>query len=415
MSYYIHEDECIAYADLILFLVAVEENDTVLIKADYEHAPLIHALTKQAYKKGIRHVDYNIISEVSTIYRACYSNKEHLTYIPDSNLARLQECCDKQSCIISIRSPADPAMSAIAPSDALGILHKTQQEKYDFFHKAIISYAMTWIVSAFPTSGWAKNVYPDLEPREGVRKLWDVLKDILRLNEPCAITAWQKQQQILEKRGEYLNNKGYSALHFVGDGTDLTVKLNTRSRWSRARHAAKNGRKFQANVPTEEVYTSPDCRYTQGTVRVQRPITIFGKTVRDIRYTFEAGKICDCSASENSEILKSFLQAHERNYYMGEIALVDTTSKIWKSGLLFNSILYDENAGTHFALGAAYTSGYGFDTDDIPPTDELIAMGCNVSPFHIDFTIGYEGLSVFGILESDALEPIIENGVFVIS
>ncbi len=413
---YINEDECIAYADLILFLVAADKNDTVLIKAEYEHAPLVHALTKQAYKKGVKHVNYNITSEVSTVYRARYSKEEYLEYVPESNLALLQECCDKQSCIISIRSPIDPSISAMAPSDALGILHKVQREKYDFFHKAIISDAMTWIVSAFPTEGWAKNVYPDLKPREGIRKLWEVLKDILRLTEPCAISAWKEQQKILEKRGEYLNNKAYSALHFVGDETDLTVKLNTRSRWSRASHFAKNGKKFQANVPTEEVYTSPDCRYTQGTVRVQRPITIFGKIVRDICYTFEEGKISHFSASENSEALKNFLQAHERNYYMGEIALVDVTSKIWKSGLLFNSILYDENAGAHFALGSAYTSGYGFDIDDdVPAKEQLLAMGCNTSPFHIDFTIGYEGLSVFGILESGAKEPIIENGVFVIS
>ncbi len=414
MSYYIDEEECIAYADLILFLVAAEKNDTVLINADYEHAPLIHALTKQAYKKGVKHVDYKIASEVSTVYRARYSNEEHLTYMPESDLARLKECCEKQSCIISIRSPEEPALSAMAPSDALGVLHKTQREKCKFFHKAIISDALTWIVTAFPTRGWAKNVYPRLEAAEGVRKLWDVIKDILRLNEPCAISAWQQQQEILAKRSAYLDNKAYKALHFVGDDTDLSVALHKRSTWSRASHVAKNGKTFQANVPTEEVYTSPDCRHTNGTVRVQRPITIFGKTVRDIAYSFENGRVCDFSASENLDVLELFLKSHERNYYMGEIALVDTSSRVWKSGLLFNSILYDENAGVHFALGAAYTSGYGFSTKESPTDDELLAMGCNVSPFHLDFTIGHEGLSVYGVLQSGVEEPIIKNGVFAI-
>lgn len=353
-------------------------------------------------------------SSVITAHRARLSDKKNLTYLPDATLARMKECCDKKTCIISIRSPDDPVVNEEVSSEVLATIHKSVREKMDAYHKAIISDALTWIVCSFPTTGWAKNVFPNLPSDEAVPKLWQVVKEVLRLNEPDPVRAWEQQQQTLLNRRAYLNKKQYKKLHLVAEETDLYIALHKRSVWLGGQHKSANNKLFQANVPTEEVYTSPDCRYTQGRVKARRPLTIFGKTVSGAEFIFENGKVVSAKAQENENALQEFLNAQDRNRYLGEIALVDIHSRVWKSNLMFNSILYDENAGVHFALGTAYTSGYGYrSTDTIPSPQELIDMGCNSSNFHTDFTIGYEKIDVYGVCENGTEEVIMQKGEFI--
>lgn len=412
---YITEEECLAYADLVLFLVGADKGDTVLLNAEIEHEPFINALTKQAYRLGVKYVQHNISSEKFSVYRALYGGAEDLSYVPRAMVETMRETLDSKSCVISVRSPQDPAVAQAASAQALGAIHKGRREALEFFHRGIVTDALSWIVIAFPTEGWAKNVYPELPPHEGVRTLWETVKGILKLNEADPRAAWQTYQTVLRARGTYLNAKRYRALHFTGEGTDLRVALHERSTWISGAHFSQNGKYFQANLPTEEVYTSPDCRYTSGTVRIRRPITIFGKKIDGITMRFENGRVVEYDAQTNKDVLDGFFAASERNAYMGEIALVDINSGVWKSGKVFNSILYDENAGVHFALGTAYTSGYGYKSTDTQPSEaELIAMGCNCCSFHEDFTAGYEGLHVFGVTASGDEEPIIQNGLFVI-
>lgn len=409
----ISEKEFETYAELILHLVALEKDDFVLINADMEHKNLVSQVVRLAYEKGAAYVHINIGSDFWDGVRAKHSRKEHLNIFPESIQALYREYSEKRACVISIRSPQDPTINKDIPSDKLGIINKTKNENLMFFREYIMSDKLSWIVVSCPTEGWAKNVYPDIEANKGMCMLWEEMKKILRLNTENPIQAWEEQQQKIISRREYLNKKKYKKLEFNCKDTGFVVGLHERSTWLGAAHDSENGKFFQANLPTEEVYTTPDCRVTKGTVHATRPLTIFGKKVDGISMTFENGKLKEAHAELGNDNLQEFINADERNKYLGEIAIVDTLSPIWQSGLMFNNILYDENAGVHFALGAAYPTGYGYKAGNVPSEEELIAMGCNVGKYHLDFSIGTHDMNIHGINADDSAEAIMIDGRFI--
>lgn len=407
------EQEFDAYAQLIVDLIQVQQNDLVLINAEFPHELLVASLMKYSYLQGAKFVQVMIGGEKLEGIRAEYSREQFLEYFPKSTVELVREYNDNRACVISIRSPESSSLNANISEDTLEKVHKTRRKALHFFQQSVISDRFSWIVVSFPTMGWAEHVFPNMNPAQGVYKLWDVMKPILRLDSENPIQEWKKHQDTIINRRAYLNKKKYKELHFVSESTDLFVSLHEHSTWLGAAHTSKNGKYFQANLPTEELYTSPDCRFTHGQVRINRPLPIFGKKVEGITMRFEQGKVVEAHAEVNDKSLQYFLNAHERNRYIGEIALVDISSPIFQSGLIFNNILFDENAGIHFALGSAYPAGYGIDSQEIPSEKDLVAMGCNASMFHIDFTMGDETMSVYGITHDENTEVIMDKGTFV--
>lgn len=401
------------YAQLILHLVAVEKEDFVLIHCDFDHKPLITQLIKYAYQKGVHHVQVLISSERIDGIRAEFSEEEYLSYFPKSMVELYREYTDKRACVISIRSPDDPQYNANVSASKLATINNIKRKSLSFFHEAGVSDQFSWIVVGYPSEGWAKNVFPELNAQEGVEKLWATMQEILRLNQENPIQAWSNNQEKILFRRKYMNEKKYSALRFEAYQTDFKVVLHERSTWLGAAHLSENGKYFQANLPTEELYTSPDCRYTEGHVTITRPLPIFGKKVEGITMSFREGKVIEAFAKVGNDILQQYLNADPRNRYLGEIALVDINSPVWQSKLVFNSILYDENAGVHFALGTAYTGGYGFKSSESTNARSLIEMGCNACAFHMDFVIGSEHISVYGVNADGKEEAIMKEGVFI--
>ncbi len=427
----VSKSDCERYADILLHLVAVDKGDLVLINTMFGQEDIVFPLVEKAYARGAKHVGLQLRDQKLVTLRAMHSNPDYLQYLPRSGTEMLREYSDAQACVISIRSPLDVEFGTNASAEALSKISKAYMQANSFFHEAVVSDQFSWIVAGYPSKEWGQNVFPQLEGEEAAQKLWQAMRKILLLDTEDPISAWEQRIRSLQKRQTVLNSKKYHALHLVSDNTDFYVSLNQRSEWSAATHTSRNKKRFQANVPTEESYATPDCRYSYGTVCVSRPIIILGKIVDDIRMTFRQGKVVEAHAGTGNDVLQSFLELDERNRYLGEIALVDTKSLVWKSGLVFKDILYDENAGTHFALGTGYTSGFGFGPEEKETEETLIGMGCNVSKHHLDFTVGHEKLQVFGLYYSDGdgsgggggdiaskkairEEPIIKDGLFVI-
>ena len=409
----ISEQEFKSYAALILHLVAVEKDDFVLIRADMGHKNLVAQLYAQAYKRGASYVHISVGSGYFNGLRASNSHPEYLEIIPESIIGMYKEFVDKKACIISVRSPEDPAVNQDVSTEHMSTINNANSKAMQFLRKSVMSDGLSWIVTDCPTKGWAKNVYPDIPSDEGEIALWNAMKKILRLDQDDPIAAWEKQQENILKKKKILNQKEYRTLHFLSEGTDFKVGVHKKSVWLGAAHTSQNGKYFQANVPTEEVYTSPDCRYTEGTVSIKRPLPIFGKRVEGITMRFKEGRLEEAYAEVGNDSLQAFINSDERNRYLGEIAMVGIDSPIWQSGLIFNSILYDENAGVHFALGSAYPTGYGFGAEDNTSAEEYIAMGLNTCNFHLDFVIGDENMTVYGILEDGTKELIMEQGLFI--
>ena len=201
---------------------------------------------------------------------------------------------------------------------------------------------------------------------------------------------------------------GIEKLHFTGPGTDLEVVLSEKARFKGGCDVGPHGVEFEPNIPTEEVFTTPDCRQTQGHVRTTRPFLINGKMIRDLELKFADGQIVDFSASDGEDTFGEYINSDEGSKSLGEVALVGIDSPVYRSGLVFEEILYDENAACHIAIGSAYK--FCIDGGEAMSADQLAEVGCNVSTVHTDMMISSEEVDVTAHTRSGGSEALLRQG-----
>ena len=261
---------------------------------------------------------------------------------------------------------------------------------------------MNWTVAAAPNEGWATQVFgePDLE------RLWRAVSLAARLDDPDPVAAWQAHVDKLQQRADAMSATGLDAIRFRGPGTDLTIGLNQGSRWLCAALETAEGISHVLNIPTEEVFTSPDWRRAEGVVRSTYPLVTSGTTVSGLELRFEGGRVVDVRAESGAEIIRQQLAVDDQAPYLGEVALVDGSSPIKQSGLIFCDTLFDENATCHIAYGAGFPMAAG------EPDDDLLGSGINVSAVHTDFMIGGAEVDVDGLDADGNATPIIRGDVW---
>jgi aminopeptidase len=225
----------------------------------------------------------------------------------------------------------------------------------------------------------------------------------VRLDEPDPIAAWREHVALLGQRADALNALGLDALRFRGPGTDLTVGLLPQSRWIGAESTTRNGLPYVANMPTEEIYTTPDTRRTEGVVTSTMPLSLNGTIVRGLRMRFSGGQIVEIDAEAGADVVKGEIDTDERAAFLGEVALVDGTSRIGKTGLTFFDTLYDENATCHIAYGCAYAEGVD---------GGMAVEGVNDSTVHTDFMIGGPEVDVDGITPTGETVPLLRKEIW---
>jgi aminopeptidase len=238
-----------------------------------------------------------------------------------------------------------------------------------------------------------------------VERLWEAVGRCARLDEPDPVAAWSDHMDRLDSQAAALNAVEPDAVRLRGPGTDLTIGLLPQSRWGSARFETAWGRTYIPNMPTEEIFTTPDCRRANGTVRSTRPLPVLGTIVRDLELRFEDGRIVECRASEGAEIIEAQLDTDEGARSLGEVALVDGTSRVGQTGLTFFDVLYDENATCHIAFGA----GVSYGVDGEPEGD-----GFNVSAVHTDFMVGGPEVDVDVITRDGQAVPVLRNEAWVL-
>jgi aminopeptidase len=294
----------------------------------------------------------------------------------------------------------DPAKVARA-SKANSIAYQPALEK-------IVNFDVNWNIIAYPSASWAKQVFPGDEEDVAVAKLADAIFAASRVDKDLAVSAWQRHNASLRGRTEWLNGQRFSALHFSGPGTDLTVGLADGHEWEGGASIAKNGIVCNPNIPTEEVFTTPHARRVSGHVVSTTPLSYQGSLIDGISVKFEEGRIVEAKATRGEEVLNKVLDTDEGARRLGEVALVPHSSPISKSGLLFLNTLFDENAACHIALGQCYSKCF-VNGDKLTP-EQIGAQGGNKSLIHIDWMIGSDQIDIDGVHADGRRVPVFRQG-----
>jgi aminopeptidase len=272
------------------------------------------------------------------------------------------------------------------------------KELVEIIRDQMVERSLNWSGVAYPSAGWAQQIYgePDVE------RLWEAVAFCTRLDEADPVQAWRDHMARLEGRGKILTELQLDAVRYTGPGTDLTIGLNPNARWMSALFRTRDGIEYVPNMPTEEVFTTPDCRRAEGTIRSSRPLVLDGDIIEGLQLTVKDGKIVDVQADKGAGIVRGQLEIDDRAAYFGEIALVDGTSRVGQTNTTFFDTLYDENATCHIA--------YGFGVPEVFDGDP--GEGMNVSGVHTDFMVGGPELAVDGITKDGRAVPILREDVW---
>jgi len=394
-------DDLRAYADLVVRAGAnVEPGQAVQIVGLVEHAELVRALVEAAYRAGARRVDHRYDDRVIERARIAGAPDDELDRFSGWIERQYAETVEERRAFIYVDGEPVPEPYAGLDPARVGRFSAARSRL------AIVlpaSGQVNWVICAWPVPGWAEAIYgtPD------TARLWSDLRTILRLDEPDPVAAWRAHMDELDRRSSTINERGFRALRFRGPGTDLSVSLHPDARWSGARFHTKWGREFIPNLPTEEVYTSPDYRGVEGTVACTRPVLISGQVVEGLRLRFQDGRISDVQADRGVEIVREQIGADEGAARLGEIALVDRASRIGATGLVFHDVLFDENATCHMAWGDSILEAF----DGLPDSrEEQVARGVNRSDVHTDVMIGGPAVTVTGVgADGDEIPVIVDD------
>jgi aminopeptidase len=395
-------------ADLIVGVGAnVGAGQDVQINSIVENAALTRAVARSAYEAGARYVDVWYFDEHARRARIDHAPQDSLTWTPPWLDERNDEIVRVQGARIAIYGGlADPTLlDGVDPVRAgLDRMPRLQSSL-----QISLGDEVNWTVFSAPNPGWAQTLFgePDVD------RLWTAIERSVRLDEDDPVAAWAAHSANLVARREAITRHAFSALRFRGPGTDLRVGLIPGHRFEGGGHTTSSGREFIANMPTEEVFSTPDRRATEGTVRCTRPVQVGGELVDGLELRFEGGLCVEAHATQGENAILRRLDADPGARALGEVALVDRASRVGQLGIVFGDTLLDENATCHIALGAAYPA-------PIPGAGALdeagrMAMGVNVSSIHLDVMIGGEDVDVDGIGADGSVTPVLRDNTWVLA
>jgi aminopeptidase len=387
------------YADLIVTVGAnVQPDQVVVVEAAPEAAPLVAAIARRAYERDAKFVEVSYFDAAVKRIRAELAREDTLDYVPPWLGRRMLDLGDLDAARIVLTPMIAPGLlEGVDPARAGRDRLPTVQELF----RVIDDKSVAWTISPYPTEAWARVVFPDAD--DPLDLLWRDIVHVCRLDEPDPAAAWDARIAEIWQVASRLDALDLDALRFEGPGTDLTVGLLPSSRFAKEGGAShtRTGVRHVANLPTEEIFTTPDPERTEGVVAATKPLDVAGSLVDGLRVRFEGGRVAEIEANANADALRTRVATDDGASRLGEVALVDRGSRIGKLGRTFFNTLLDENAASHVALGDAYAAPVG-DPADLPRI--------NASAVHIDFMIGSDDVDVTGTTKDGRSVPILRGG-----
>jgi aminopeptidase len=376
----------------------VQPGQLTMVSAEHGQAELARACAEAAYKAGAKFVESLYFDMRFKRQRILHADPETLEYVPPWWGQRLLEVGDQLGARISLAGMSTPSLFADLDPALVG---RDRMPWIKEVSQVIAEQSTNWCIVPCPHVEWAKVVYPDLPEGEAYERLWSELEHVLRLDEPDPNAAWDDRMALLDESARRLTERRFDAIELRGPGTELTIGLLPTGSFLSALFERRDGLRYIANLPTEEIFTSPDPQRADGHVTSTKPLVMRdGTVIRGLRVRFEGGRAVDIQADEGAAALQAQLAVDEEALRLGELALVDNQGRIGPLGTVFFDTLLDENAASHIALGSGFPFAVG--AEDVSRV--------NRSATHIDFMIGSPEVDVDGVTADGERVPVLRGG-----
>jgi aminopeptidase len=392
------------YAQLVVRTGAnVQPGQTLLVEAYVEHAEFVRAVAEEAYRAGAGYVDVLLRDPWLRRALVAHGPDDSLEFTPAWMTERVRRAAAEGAALIGISGGSHQEVFEGLDLARVGRARHADAERE--WLKAVTNRDIAWTLIGCPTEEWAREALgePDVD------RLWDAVAHALRLDEDDPAAAWTARLDQLDERARMLDERAFSELRYRGPGTDFGVSLIPGARWMAGRDATRHGQPHVANLPTEEVFTSPHRDSANGTVRSSMPLALRGGIVEGLELTFKDGVCVDIRASKGADLVRADMDIDAGGRRIGEVALVDRSSRVGETGVVFNNTLFDENAAAHIAWG----DGISWVLDG-RPIEDAHAAGMNESDTHTDFMVGSPELEVDGITSAGESVPILRDARWVL-
>ena len=387
--------------------VSLQVGQDLLLTAPIEALPLVRKIVVHAYKAGANIVTPLFSDPDVILARYKYGTDASFDKAANWLYNGMGEAFDTNTARLAIVGE-DPMLLSNEDPEKVGRANKANSIAYKPARERITRFDINWNIISWPGKAWAKQMFPDLDIDEAQKKLADAIFTASRVDSLDPVEEWKKHNTNLKKWSDWLNNKNFDALHFIGPGTDLVVGLAVDHEWMGGASMAQNGIICNPNIPSEEVFTTPHAYRVDGEVSSTKPLSHQGSLIDKIKVQFEEGKIVNAHATKGEKVLLKVLDSDEGARRLGEVALVPDNSPIAKTGLLFYNTLFDENAACHIALGQCYSKC--FKSKKNLTADEISSRGGNSSMIHIDWMIGSNEIDIDGVNSDGTRTPVFRKG-----
>jgi aminopeptidase len=385
----------------------VQPGQLVVISGMVDNAPLMREIARASYRAGAHRVEATYRDMHLTRALIELGPEDALSETMPWDLAMLRTLVAKQGAFIQVSGDAEPTLLADLDGNKVG--RARPNELIAEYTRGIDGGLICWTIVPAPNPGWAREIFgkPDLDA------LWQAVEKAVRLDEPDPVAAWQRHVARLKALARELTARRFDSLRYRGPGTEFTVGLLPSSRWIGASEQSVFGVDFVPNLPTEEVFTSPDPRRAEGKLRATRPLQLGGNVIHDLQFEFHDGRIVSVDATSGADVVRGQLEGDPNASRLGEVSLVDGSSAVGQLGLTFFNTLFDENATCHIAWGTAVL----FSAPELAglPPDEIRERGANISSVHTDFMVGGPEVAVDGVTSDGERIPILREDVWQLS